>query len=147
MVGKGWYDKKVNKHCLQTTGIGVRTLLHLRFPSLCLLRCLHLFAISDRRFNVLDGSLRRISSFSLMHKSHFRVPHLYGLDWYCSFHLILEGFPSSFSFQMYELNVVPVWFLFLMLLLCPYHLSLNSPSCTPRYPFSSKLSNLTTLAT
>ena len=70
---------------------------HLRFRSLNLARCRHLFAISVLRFKLIFGSLFKISYFSVTHKSHFLVPHLYGRDLRWIFHSIFTGLLSVFK--------------------------------------------------
>ena len=102
---------------------------HLRCSSLNFDLCLHLFAISLRLFSVFNGSLLSISYFSVMQRSHLRVPHLYGRDFRWISHLIFGSFSSFLSFQIYCDNFVDVCLkMLLKLYLWLEYRSLNSVS-------------------
>ena len=70
---------------------------YVRCFSLYLLLWRHLLLSSDLLFRVDDGSARRISSFSAIHKLHDFAPGWYGAERVTILHLMLGFRPASFA--------------------------------------------------
>ena len=98
----------------------------------CFLRCLQVSSSSSLLFNIEFWSAIRIASFSLRHRSHARPPLENAWPLALIDQLTYQGDSLSFNFQMYEDNVVLLYFMFLKDVLCTLHLFLNSLSVNPQ---------------
>ena len=134
--------QSVLQHCAQVCYLTERS-LNLRL-------CLHLFKSSEREFRVLSGSvltLLRMESFSVRHRSHLRLPHLYGYDRETIDRLMMGSSPSSLHFHTYfDRHDLVCFSALLKLLLWFRNLCFHGGSVTPVYCLCLEFASVETWA-